>query len=77
MGCGAGYPVTGAYVLDYCNENEKVVLTKNESFYDAENVTVDEITFQVMPDMDAQAAAFKTGDLGCGPGHQRLHRFHL
>jgi len=50
-------------VLDYCNENEKVVLTKNESFYDAENVTVDEITFQVMPDMDAQAAAFKTGDL--------------
>ena len=58
-----GYPVTGAYVLDYCNENEKVVLTKNESFYDAENVMVDEITFQVMPDMDAQAAAFKTGDL--------------
>ena len=58
-----GYPVTGAYVLDYCNENEKVVLTKNESFYDAENVTVDEITFQVMPDMDAQAAAFKAGDL--------------
>ena len=58
-----GYPVTGAYVLDYCNENEKVVLTKNESFYDAEDVTVDEITFQVMPDMDAQAAAFKTGDL--------------
>lgn len=59
----SGYPVTGAYVLDYCNENDKVVLTKNESFYDAENVTVDEITFQVMPDMDAQAAAFKTGDL--------------
>lgn len=58
-----GYPVTGAYVLDYCNENEKVVLTKNENFYDAENVTVDEITFQVMPDMDAQAAAFKTGEL--------------
>lgn len=58
-----GYPVTGAYVLDYCNENEKVVLTKNENYYDAENVTVDQITFQVMPDMDAQAAAFKTGDL--------------
>lgn len=58
-----GYPVTGAYILDYCNENEKVVLTKNENFYDAENVTVDEITFQVMPDMDAQAAAFKTGEL--------------
>lgn len=58
-----GYAVTGAYVLDYCNENEKVVLTKNENYYDAENVTVDKITFQVMPDMDAQAAAFKTGDL--------------
>lgn len=58
-----GYAVTGAYVLDYCNENEKVVLTKNENYYDAENVTVDQITFQVMPDMDAQAAAFKTGDL--------------
>ena len=58
-----GYPVTGAYVLDYCTENETVVRPKNVSFYDAENVTVDEITFQVMPDMDAQAAAFKTGDL--------------
>ena len=58
-----GYPVTGAYVLDYGNENEKVVLTKNENYYDAENVTVDQITFQVMPDMDAQAAAFKTGDI--------------
>ena len=58
-----GYPVTGAYVLEYCNENEKVVLTKNENYYDAENVTVDQITFQVMTDMDAQAAAFKTGDL--------------
>lgn len=58
-----GYPVTGAYVLDYCNENEKVVLTKNENYYDAANVTTEKITFQVMPDMDAQAAAFKTGDL--------------
>ena len=38
-------------------------LTKNDAYYDAANVTVDEITFQVMPDMDAQAAAFKTGDL--------------
>lgn len=58
-----GYPVTGAYVLDYCNENEKVVLTKNDNYYNAANVTTDEITFQVMPDMDAQAAAFKTGEL--------------
>lgn len=58
-----GYPVTGAYVLDYCNENEKVILKKNPLYWDAENVTVDEITFQVMTDMDAQAAAFKTGDL--------------
>ncbi len=58
-----GYPVTGAYTLEYINENEKAVLVKNDLFYDAENVTVDEITLQVMPDMDAQAAAFKTGDL--------------
>ena len=50
-------------MVDYCNENEKVVLTKNDAYYDAANVTVDEITLQVMPDMDAQAAAFKTGDL--------------
>ena len=76
MGCGAGYPVTGAYVLDYCNENEKVVLTKNESFYDAENVTVDEITFQVMPDMDAQAAASRPA-IWMRPWPSALHRFHL
>lgn len=58
-----GYPVCGPYKLAYCNENEKVVLEKNENYYDADHVTINEITFLVMPDMDAQAAAFKTGDL--------------
>lgn len=58
-----GYPVCGPYELTYCNENEKVVLEKNENYYNADKVTIDKITFLVMPDMDAQAAAFKTGDL--------------
>lgn len=58
-----GYPSCGPFVLDYCNENEKAVVVKNSSYYDAANVTVDQITFMVMPDADAEAAAFQTGEL--------------
>ena len=58
-----GYPSVGAYVLKEVNENEKAVVVKNENYWDAENVTVPEITFMVMPDSDAQSLAFKNGEI--------------
>ena len=58
-----GYPSVGAYVLEEINENEKAVVVKNENYWDAENVTVPQITFMVMPDSDAQSLAFKNGEV--------------
>lgn len=63
-----GYPSCGAYILEECNENEKAVVVKNDNYYDAENITVDKITFMVMTDQDAQEAAFKTGKLDAALG---------
>lgn len=63
-----GYPTCGPYTLESINENEKAVVVKNDNYYDADSITVDKITFLVMTDADAQAAAFKTGDLDCALG---------
>ncbi len=63
-----GYPSVGAYILEECNENEKAVIVKNDRYYDAENVTVDKITFLVMMDPDAEEASFQIGDLDVAIG---------
>ena len=58
-----GYACSGPYVLTDFNQNEKCVMTKNENYFDAANVTMPSITFMVMPDADSQAAAFKSGEV--------------
>ena len=58
-----GYPTSGAYTLEECNETEKAVLAKNENYRLADEVTVDTITFQCMVDSDAQALAYQTGEI--------------
>ena len=58
-----GYACSGPYVLSEFNQNEKCVMTKNPNYFDADNVTMENITFQVMPDADSQAAAFKSGEV--------------
>lgn len=58
-----GYPTLGAYSVAEVNENEKVVIVKNPEYYNAEKVNIEKITFLVMPDQDAQALAFKTGEI--------------
>lgn len=63
-----GYPSVGPYKLVSCNDIEKCVIEKNDSYYKADEVTVDEITFMVMTDVDAQEAAFKTGELDVALG---------
>lgn len=58
-----GYPSIGAYQLAECNENEKAVIVKNDSYYKADEITLDQITFLVMPDSDAQSLAYKNGEM--------------
>ncbi len=56
-------PVLSAFKFSAINIKDEVVLTKNENYFDAENVKLSGLSFKVMPDMDSETNAFKTGDL--------------
>ena len=58
-----GYPTTGAYTLEECNETEKAVLVKNENYRLADEVTMESIDFICMVDPDAQALAYRTEEI--------------
>lgn len=58
-----GYPTNGAYTLVECNEGEKAVLAKSPTYFKADEVITDTITYLVMPDASAQTVAFQTGDV--------------
>ena len=58
-----GYPTSGPYPLEECNETEKAVLVKNENYWRADEVTMDAITFLCMVDPDAQALAYQTEEI--------------
>ena len=62
------YPTTGPYTLTECNETEKAVVDKNENYLNADDVTMDEITFLCMADKDAQALAYQTGEIDVALG---------
>ena len=59
----AGYPTSGPYTLAEFNQNEKAVLKKNPSYFKADEITMPEVTFLVMTDVDAQTVAFQAGDI--------------
>ena len=63
-----GYPTSGAYTLAECNETEKAVLSKNEKYRFADEVTVDTINFLCMADEDAQALAYQAGEIDVALG---------
>lgn len=56
-------PVLSAFKFSSINIKDEVVLAKNESYYDADKVKLSGVSFKVMPDMDSETNAFKTGDL--------------
>lgn len=58
-----GYPTSGPYVLSEINSTEKAVLTKSETYFNKDAITMDSITFWCMPDQDAQAMNFESGEL--------------
>lgn len=64
----AGYPTSGPYTLTEINETEKAVLTKSETYFGKDTITMDGITYWCMTDPDAQALAFETGEIDVALG---------
>ncbi len=59
----AGFISNGAYTLKERKHDESMVYVKNPNFYDADNVTVDELHFMLSADDTAIYAAYQSGDL--------------
>ena len=59
----AGFVSNGAYTLKSWKHNESMVYVKNPNFYDAANVTMDELHFMLSADDTAIYAAYNSGDL--------------
>lgn len=59
----AGFVCNGAYTLQSWSHNESMVYVKNPNYYDAANVTMDELHFMLSADDTAIYAAYNSGDL--------------
>ena len=59
----AGFVCNGAYTLKTWTHNESMVYVKNPNYYDAANVTMDELHFMLSADDTAIYAAYNSGDL--------------
>ena len=59
----AGFVCSGAYQLQTWNHEESMVYVKNPNYWDADNVTVDELDFMLSADDTAILAAYQAGDI--------------
>ena len=59
----AGFVCNGAYTLQSWSHNESMVYVKNPEYYDAANVTMDELHFMLSADDTAIYAAYNSGDV--------------
>ncbi len=59
----AGFVSNGAYNCVEWNHDESMKYVKNENFYDAENVVIEELDFMLSADDTAIYAAYNNGDL--------------
>lgn len=59
----AGFVSNGAYTLQSWTHQESMVYVKNPYFYDADNVSVDELDFMLSADDTAILAAYQAGNL--------------
>ena len=64
----SGYPTNGAYTLAEYSEAEKAVLTKNKNYRFADDVTMETLRFLCMADEDAQAMAYRSGEIDVALG---------
>ncbi|MBE6122990.1 MAG: peptide ABC transporter substrate-binding protein [Erysipelotrichaceae bacterium] len=60
---GTDIVTSGAYTMTEMNPNDKCVIVKSDSFYNADQITMPEIVWQVVPDMEAEHLAFQAGDI--------------
>ena len=59
----AGFVTNGAYTLKSWKHKESMVYVKNPNYYDADNVTADELDFMLSADDTAILAAYQAGNL--------------
>jgi oligopeptide transport system substrate-binding protein len=59
----AGFVSDGPYTLKTWNHNESMVYVKNPNYYDADNVSVNELHFMLSADDTAILGAFQSGDI--------------
>jgi len=59
----ATYIGTGPFKVTAMNFGESVVLEKNPDYYDAANVSLDKLTFRLIPDPATALAAYEAGDV--------------
>jgi oligopeptide transport system substrate-binding protein len=57
------YIGTGPFKVTAMNFGESVVLEKNPEYYNAENVSLDKLTFRLIPDPATALAAYEAGDV--------------
>jgi len=53
----------GPFKVESWTHNNSIVLLKNENYYDAENVKLEKVTFNIMSDENTRYNAFETGDI--------------
>lgn len=59
----AGFISNGAYTLKSWNHSESMIYVKNPNYYDADNVTVNELDFMLSADDTSALAAYNSGDI--------------
>ena len=59
----AGFVTNGAYTMTSWKHEESIVLTKNDNYYRADEVTIPEIDLMLSADDTAILAAYNSGDL--------------
>ncbi len=59
----AGFVCNGAYTLETWNHNESMLYVKNDNYYDAANVTMQNLSFMLSADNTATYAAYNSGAL--------------
>ena len=56
------YVSNGAYTMTGWDHNSKIVMTKNPSYYNADDITMDEIVFYLSDDANNMLSNFKNGE---------------
>ena len=59
----AGFVCNGAFTLESWSHNENMTYVKNPNYWDADNVTIDEVDYMLSADDTAIYAAYNKGDI--------------